>query len=309
MLDDVKKTPLHQGMVEILIQDDEYFISAGADGYIKWWRMSEIDAAEAEEGLDFPIAPVKEVLISENGEGKNPAYIQNMVLADGKWYIQDRKGRLYVMEKNENTYKCITEFHEKAVTGLVSSPTHNFAVSIGENGMIKVWDFVRKVVAYQSQFLGEGTCLEGMPPSDANKGRIFAAGFNNGIVRIISVSADGIIILKSFKAHDDAIVGCKYSQDLKMFCTASVTGDIFFFNCDGMSDLQLYEPLCTVKLPDKAGITDFKWNPDDNSVIFGCDNGFVHQVRRPKPNEINSKDSYLWEDVDMQSWRIKMMEF
>jgi hypothetical protein len=74
MLDDKKKIPLHQGMVEILIQDEEYLISAGEDGYIKWWRMSEIDAAEAEEGLDFPIAPVKEVLISEE-DGKNPAYI------------------------------------------------------------------------------------------------------------------------------------------------------------------------------------------------------------------------------------------
>jgi hypothetical protein len=54
-----------------------------------------------------------------------------MILADGKWYIQDRKGKLYVMEKNESNYKCITEFHEKSVNGLVCSPTHNFAVSLG----------------------------------------------------------------------------------------------------------------------------------------------------------------------------------
>jgi WD40 repeat protein len=73
-----------------------------------------------------------------------------MILADGKWYIQDRKGKLYVMEKNETTYKCITEFHEKAVNGLVCSSNHNFAVSLGENGMVKVWDFVKKIVAYQS---------------------------------------------------------------------------------------------------------------------------------------------------------------
>ena len=136
-------------MVEILIQDNEYFISAGADGYIKWWRMAEIDVAEAEEGLDFPIAPVKEVLICDGPDGKNPAYIQNMILADNKWYIQDRKGKMYVMEKDETTYKCITEFHEGSVNGLVCSPTHSYAVSLGENGMLKVWDYVKKVVAYQ----------------------------------------------------------------------------------------------------------------------------------------------------------------
>jgi hypothetical protein len=94
-----------------------------------------------------------------------------------------------------------------------------------------------------------------------------------------------------------------------MFCTASVKGDIFFFECDGISDMQLYDPLCTVKLPEKTGITDFKWNPDDNSVIFGCDTGFVYQVRRPKSSEINNKDSYLWEEAEITTWRIKMMEF
>jgi hypothetical protein len=37
--------------------------------------MSEIDAAEAEEGLDFPIAPVKEILICEDEDENKPAYI------------------------------------------------------------------------------------------------------------------------------------------------------------------------------------------------------------------------------------------
>lgn len=225
--------------------------------------MAEIDTAEAEEGLDFAIKPVKEVLIAEGPDGKDPAYIQNMILADNKWYIQDRKGKLYVMEKEESTYKVITEFHEGSVNGLVCSPVHSYAVSLGENGMLKVWDYVKQNVAYQRQFVGQGTCLEHMPATDGNKGRICAAGFDNGIVRILSITADGLQILKSFKAHDDSIIGCKYSQDIKMFCTASVSGDIFFFECDGLSDLQLYNPLCTVKLPDNAGITDFKWNPDD----------------------------------------------
>lgn len=148
-----------------------------------------------------------------------------------------------------------------------------------------------------------------MPHTDGNKGRIIAAGFNNGIVRIISVTADGLQILKSFKAHDDSIVGAKYSADMKMLCTASVKGDVFFFNCDGLSDLQLYEPLCTVQLPNGTPITDFKWNPDDNSIIFGTESGYVYQVRRPKPNEIDNKDSYYWDNCDMKTWRIKMMEF
>jgi WD40 repeat protein len=69
-------------------------------------------------------------------------------------------------------------------------------------------------------------------------------------VRILSVTADGIQILKSFKAHDDPVVGVKYSKDQKCLCTASVTGEIFFFDIDGLTDVQKYDPLCTVKLPE-----------------------------------------------------------
>lgn len=52
MLDDKLKIPLHNGFIEVLLQDNEYFVTAGGDGYIKWFRISDIDSAEAEEGLD-----------------------------------------------------------------------------------------------------------------------------------------------------------------------------------------------------------------------------------------------------------------
>ena len=55
--------------------------------------------------------------------------------------------------------------------------------------------------------------MEHLPFSDANKGRVCAAGFDNGIVRILAITADGIDILKSFKAHDDAIAGIKFTKD------------------------------------------------------------------------------------------------
>ncbi len=78
---------------------------------------------------------------------------------------------------------------------------------------------------------------------------------------------------------------------------------------DGNGDIQKFEPLCTVKLPDDSGVNDFKWNQDDNSIIFGCNTGYVYEIRRPKPNEIDNKDSYQWINPDMKTWRIKIMEF
>jgi len=140
------------------------------------------------------------------------------------------------------------------------------------------------------------------------KGRVVAAGFDNGIVRVLMFTADGIQLLRSFKAHDDAISGMKYSSDLKMFVTASVTGDIFFFLTDPL-DLHKYDPLCTVKLPNSAGVNDFKWSPSEESLYFGCNTGFVYEIKRPIASQIDNADSFLWETPDMKTWRIKIMEF
>lgn len=50
-------------MIEQVILDGDYFISAGGDGYIKWWKFVDIDTAEADEVPEVAIYPVKEKLI------------------------------------------------------------------------------------------------------------------------------------------------------------------------------------------------------------------------------------------------------
>ena len=75
VLDVENQTMLHQGMIEVILQDGEYFVTAGVDGYIKWWKVIDVDSAEADEGLDVALVPTKEILIAENEDGKNPAKI------------------------------------------------------------------------------------------------------------------------------------------------------------------------------------------------------------------------------------------
>jgi len=263
-------------MIEVLLQDEDYYVTAGADGFIKWWRISDIDQAEAEEGLDFAISPTKEIQITEGEDGKNPAYIVHMIRADAKWYIQDAYGRIYMMPRDSDVYQVVYEFNQGAINDVAISPQHNYALTLGENGLVKTWDYVAKNVAYQSHYAGGGTCLEHMPNSDGNKGRICAAGFDNGIVRILGITADGIQLLTAFKAHDDAVVKIKYTQDMKMLVTASATGDVFFFESDGLTDVQKYRPICTLKLPGEAGINDMKWISGDTHVLIGCTNGYVY---------------------------------
>ena len=94
-----------------------------------------------------------------------------------------------------------------------------------------------------------------------------------------------------------------------MLCTASISGDVFFFETDGLTDVQKYRPICTLKLPGDAGINDMKWQSGDTHILVGCTNGYVYQIRRPKENEFDPSDSFLWENADIKEWHIKIMEF
>ena len=83
-----------------------------------------------------------------------------MILAGSQWYIQDAKGKIFSMGKDSDIYNEVYNFQEGSVKDIVASPTHNFAASIGQNGMVKVWDYVKKNVFSQQTYAGNGTCLE-----------------------------------------------------------------------------------------------------------------------------------------------------
>lgn len=42
-------------MIEVVYLDEDHFITAGGDGYIKWWKFSDIDNAEADETIEVVI--------------------------------------------------------------------------------------------------------------------------------------------------------------------------------------------------------------------------------------------------------------
>lgn len=149
-----------------------------------------------------------------------------------------------------------------------------------------------------------------MPYHDSNQGRILATGFDNGIVRVLLAGSHDFLILKAFKAHDSKVVRVKYAPDNSMFVTASVDGDIFFFTI-GTDNLQRYEPLCLVQIPSQTPtqITDLRWNSASTHILVSCTNGRVYQFERPKPKDIDNHASYLYTELPVREWRIKMMEF
>jgi WD40 repeat protein len=142
VLDAKKKSPLHNGFIEVVMFDGENFITAGGDGFIKWWRFADVDNAEADETLEVAIAPVREVIVKDPKTGE-PAYIVSMIKNKDSWLISDGKGKIWKMPFDTMEVKEITSFHSKRVKDLAIPHSLTSSITLGEDGLVKLWDFVK----------------------------------------------------------------------------------------------------------------------------------------------------------------------
>ena len=92
-VDGPNKKPLHNGAIEVILFENDEFITAGTDGFIKWWSLAQIDNAEADEVAEVIIQPIKEISIKTD-EGVY-AHIIEMKRGHDFWLIQDARGHLW----------------------------------------------------------------------------------------------------------------------------------------------------------------------------------------------------------------------
>ena len=203
------KEPLHQGMVEVILFEDDHFISAAHDGYIKWWSLAEIDNAEADEVLEVAIAPVKECRIqTPNGD---MAQIVNMVRGENFWLVQDFKGRLWKLDFQTLKSEIVLDFHSGRINDMAISDCGNMCVTCGQDGNIKFWDYVSGEAIAQKQFNGNASCVDLVRRSDYNRGRVAAIGYDSGIVRVVNIHEKDVELNVVFKAHDAPVIKLAYA--------------------------------------------------------------------------------------------------
>ena len=147
--------------------------------------------------------------------------------------------------------------------------------------------------------------------SDLNRGRVAAVGYDSGIVRVVSIQESNVELNVVFKAHDDPVICLAYSPAQTMLVTASRNGEIFFFETNGHNDLELYKPLCMIRLPEKSQINDLKWDQNSAKIIVACQSGFVYEINKPNKDRINNTETYEVQlsDTTHRVWKMKMMEF
>jgi hypothetical protein len=65
----------HEKEIEVIFKHNDSIVTAGADGYLKFWDFKEIDQCEGDDFCNYFIKPTREILIKNNEEVYYLSYI------------------------------------------------------------------------------------------------------------------------------------------------------------------------------------------------------------------------------------------
>jgi WD40 repeat protein len=151
---------------------------------------------------------------------------------------------MWRLNTDDYSAQIILNYHSGPINDMAVSDAYNMALTCGNDGTIKLWDYCREQEYYSQKFDGKALCIDLMRRSEINRGRVAVCGFDTGVVRVLQITDSNIEIGHAMKAHDGPVVFAKYSPDQLALVTASSNGEIFFFDVNGHLDLGKCIPIC-----------------------------------------------------------------
>lgn len=270
----------HQGPVSVIQMELESnkVVTAGHDGYIRWWSLCELEAADAmQDDTVAIIKPLREILVGEK------VSISGLLRGLDHYIVQDKHGALYQVKEASGDIVCLQKFHSGKVNGLDVAPIHHLAATAGADGWICCWDYVQCRLLYSRTHDVAATSLCWAPATVDTSGRIIAAGFADGVLRILSRGSSEWILLQATKPHSSAITCICYSPDGRHIATGGVDGTVFILivpEQGNSSENNEYLPLGFVAVP--SGVNSLCWNSDSKRLLVAGNDGIVSEFQIPE---------------------------
>ncbi|XP_075762751.1 cilia- and flagella-associated protein 44 isoform X2 [Pelodiscus sinensis] len=306
--------PCHNGPVNQLILDEGELVTVGGDGYIRVWDFETIDAADSvdDTGL-LEIEHMNELLVGKNVNLSSIVKIHDLGLPI--WYAQDANGAIWKLDLRFSNVthdpECLFTFHSGKIEAMAVSPVTYLMATTALDHSVRVYDFIDNCHLAEIKFKQGGTALMWAPRVVNPKGGLIAAGFEDGVVRIIEVyDPRGLAIVagrtnvgnaemrlkQAFKPHTAAVTALAYERNGEMLATGSSDKTVFFFAVEDK-----YEPIGYICVP--GPVQALQWSPPshaDSMLLVLCENGFALQVPSPILREQDTETTYEIKDLPTQ---------
>ncbi|KAJ3024875.1 UNVERIFIED_CONTAM: Cilia- and flagella-associated protein 44, partial [Siphonaria sp. JEL0065] len=248
------KKPCHIGKIEVVLMVDSEVFTAGEDGYVRVWDFEMIDNADVTSETAGPgaapvsssgpaVARVFEMEFLEEFMIGKDVKIKNMIRSienPSQYLILDMEGHLFKLDTKQRFIDKTLSFHSGGIAGLNMSPTCHSMVSLGYDGVVHLYDYLKKALLAKEKYTAGGTALTSLPLCLDARGCTVAAGFSDGVLRIISfqpppldVNRPVFTLQYAFKPHKCPIAGVAISSDGTYMATYGTSDrTIFFFKIE-----------------------------------------------------------------------------
>ncbi|ETP30145.1 hypothetical protein F442_20788 [Phytophthora nicotianae P10297] len=296
----------HAGTINVVDfdEDEDHIVTAGKDGYVRFWSFDSIDSADVPADETVALVPMKrQVLVMPQMD------IRAVVKQDtGRYLLQDGVGGVHLLLLINNDEHLVEMDYVPndtgRATGIACSPYEHLAATCGEDGGVRAWDYVSgtclmavfpELPCIEDQdnggeytALGAATTIAWVPKSAAvindilPASRQVAVGFDDGLVRILLMDVDhrAWVLVNVFKPHSKRVTCVAYSHSGSSFVSASADGTFFLFhvvpNIKSSKFVKYqseYEPYGFQRVP--ASVVAICWRDDDEAVLVTLANGQV----------------------------------
>ena len=263
----------HEGMIEVLWQHGDHIVSAGVDGFLRYWDYSSLDLAEPED--DEPVchvSPAKEYKIVQEGGDAGAVKVKTMHLdPDNKykeWLVQDDAGGLWRINPDDLSSKRVKDFHAGPIVGSDASPVGPFVASAGSDGTVRLHNLDAHTTVYSHTFPQPCSSLLWAPPAVDESATTVVVGFQDGVVRILQQLRDCWHLQHVIKPHTQAVTVAAFSCDGKYLATCSPDCLLWIqaLSLD-KKGIESLTPVGFIKC--KAQLVSLSWSLD-SSTLLAC---------------------------------------
>lgn len=299
--------PCHEGTIYCvsLIHDGKILVTAGEDGFLRYWNREELEVAEG-NGLPPMYAPkcLLEVCVSPS------LHIRSITICEerSQWSILDSQGVIA-----SSPFPSVEEIFEGRVPSSSTLPPIHFngggitcsdisstdftIITGGEDGVIRMIDYAQSKEKFHYRWAPFGSkpnavvFVRYFTTDPSNK--TFVAGYSNGTVQLMQCRKSDFEVLMDWKPHTDGLFALALSSDETKMATISHNGTVFFFNVSENKRKLIPVGFCKSPLPSPICA---EWDDHEpHGCFLGFESGEIISITAPLLENMNHEEGFEFE--------------
>ena len=289
----------HEGNVEVvmLIEDNKLLMTIGDDGYVRYWDVAELDAAE-NNGMDLVVGVhcLKELYLGAGVKGMAVTLSKcrtHWVLLDSSGSIRTYPRWTYTqiispgaeVPDSPRPSNALATFFSAGINSFVPSPLDHTLVAGGADGSVRLYDYLQRREVYRIDFDAPVLQLQHLPLSSDPSAASILATFQNGCVRMLKKCRDGFQIVWAFRPHESKLIGAAVDAAISQMFTVAADGTAFYFKLTNKGQTASPVGFCRLQgVPPSC----LEWTQEGDACLIGFPNGEILALAPPADTDVET---------------------